>query len=93
MTPSTVHTMLKDFMKRLASIGGILHRNHQISTRLRIFGMSFRGMIKPTTKQELIDGILTFWAQVDDKKCCKYIGHLKKVILKVIECKGEATGY
>ena len=31
-------------------------------------------VIKPTTKQELIDGILTFWEKVDDRKCCKYIG-------------------
>jgi len=24
-------------------------------------------MIKPTSKQELINGILTYWAKVDDK--------------------------
>jgi len=52
-----------------------------------------RGVIKPTSKQELIDGILTFWATVDDRKCCRYIGHLKKVIPKVIEYNGDATGY
>ena len=52
-----------------------------------------RGVIKPKNKQELIDGILTFWGTIDEHKCCKYIGHLKKVILKVIEKGGDATGY
>ena len=40
-----------------------------------------RGVIKPRNKQELVDGILTFWAMV------------KKVIPKVIEYNGNATGY
>ena len=52
-----------------------------------------RREIKPTTKQELIDGITTFWATVDVHKCCKYIGHLRKVIPRVIEMGGDATGY
>lgn len=52
-----------------------------------------RGVIKPKTKQELIDGITTFWATVDQHKCLKYIGHLKKVIPKVIEEGGGPTGY
>ena len=52
-----------------------------------------RGVVKPKTKQELIDGILAFWEIVDEHKCQKYIGHLKKVIPKVIEYKGDATGY
>ncbi len=38
-------------------------------------------------------GIQEFWKTVDRNKCYKYIGHLKKVIPKVIEMKGEATGY
>ena len=52
-----------------------------------------RGMIKPTNKQELINGILTFWETVDEHKCSRYIGHLKKVIPKVIDFNGDATGY
>jgi len=41
----------------------------------------------------LIDGILAFWETMDEQKCQKYIGHLKKVIPKVIELNGNATGY
>ena len=52
-----------------------------------------RGVIKPRNKQELVDGILTFWAMVDKHKCHRYIGYLKKVIPKVIEYNGNATGY
>ena len=52
-----------------------------------------RRRIKPHTKQELIDGITTFWGTVDAVKCQKYINHLRKVIPAVIECNGRATGY
>ena len=52
-----------------------------------------RREVKPTTKRELIDGILQFWRTVDVNKCCKYIGHLNKVIPKVIEVQGAASGY
>ena len=48
---------------------------------------------KPTTKQELIDGILDFWSTVDEHKCRRYINHLNKVLPKVIELSGDATGY
>ena len=48
---------------------------------------------KPKTKDELINGIQQFWATVDLAKCSKYIGHLRKVIPKVIELQGAATGY
>ena len=41
-------------------------------------------------KKELIDGIQQFWETVDQ---AKYIGHLQKVIPKVIELEGSATGY
>ena len=51
------------------------------------------GVIKPKNKQELIDGILSFWSTVDEHKCCKYIRHLRKVIRKVVEKGGDATGY
>ena len=52
-----------------------------------------RREVKPHTKDELIQGIQTFWSTVDVAKCNKYIGHLKKVIPKVIELRGAATGY
>ena len=52
-----------------------------------------RKHIKPKTKQELVDGIKTFWATVSEHKCLKYIGHLNKVIPKVIEQGGGPTGY
>ena len=49
--------------------------------------------IKPTTKGELVDGIKRFWTTVDIAKCNKYINHLRKVVPKVIELEGAATGY
>ena len=51
------------------------------------------GVVKPMNKQELVDGILTFWPTVDEQICCMYIGDLRKVIPKVIEYQGNATGY
>jgi len=52
-----------------------------------------RREVKPRTKQELIDGIRAFWETVDIAKCTKYIQHLRKVMPKVIELQGAATGY
>ncbi len=52
-----------------------------------------RREVKPKTKDELVGGIEEFWKTVDVAKCGKCIGHLKKVIPKVIELKGAATGY
>ena len=52
-----------------------------------------RRVIKPTTKEELIDGIKQFWETVTVDKCNKYINHLRKVLPKVIEVNGAATGY
>ena len=49
--------------------------------------------VKPTTKNELVKGISDFWATVDAQKCQKYINHLRKVLPKVIEVDGAATGY
>lgn len=45
------------------------------------------------TKDELVAGIIKFWGTVTVEKCQKYINHLKKVIPKVIELNGAATGY
>ena len=52
-----------------------------------------RRQIKPKTKEELISGIEQFWHSVTGEKCRKYIRHLQKVIPKVIELGGAATGY
>lgn len=54
-----------------------------------------RREVKPKTKDELVAGIkiLQFWETVSITKCNKYINDLKKVIPKVIELKGDATGY
>ena len=49
--------------------------------------------VKHKSKGELIKGIREFWGTVDQAKCNKYIGHLRKVIPKVIEVEGAATGY
>ena len=48
--------------------------------------------MKPTTKQELIAGIQQFWSTVDVEKCRRYIRHLKKVLPKMVEVNGDATG-
>ena len=52
-----------------------------------------RREVKPRNKEELVEGIKAFWQTVDVQKCRKYIRHLRKVIPKVIEVNGEATGY
>ena len=52
-----------------------------------------RRVVKPTTKDRLISGIKEFWGTVDIDKCKKYIGHLKKVVPRVIELDGGPTGY
>jgi len=36
---------------------------------------------------------MEFWETVTGEKCRKYIRHLKKVIPRVIELEGAATGY
>lgn len=52
-----------------------------------------RRVVKPKSKEELVEGIKEFWRTVDVQKCNKYIGHLRKVVPKVIEVGGNATGY
>ena len=52
-----------------------------------------RREIKPTTKQELIDGIHSFWRTVDIAKCTRYIRHLRRVLPRIIEVQGDATGF
>ena len=53
-----------------------------------------RNNAKPRTKEALIEAIRKFWSTVTPEKYAKYIGHLRKVIAKVvIEVNGEAIGY
>ena len=52
-----------------------------------------RREVKPHTKEELIEGIQSFWDCVDEFKCIRYIDHLKKVLPRAIEVGGEPTGY
>ena len=52
-----------------------------------------RREVKPSNKSELESGIIRSWRTVDVHKCCKYINHLQKVIPRVIDLKGAATGY
>jgi hypothetical protein len=49
--------------------------------------------VKPTIKQELVDGLYEFWATVTPEKCRKYISHIHKVMPRVIECEGGPSGY
>ena len=52
-----------------------------------------RREVKPKTKDELINGILQYWATVTAAKCQRYISHLNKVIPEIIRVEGEATGF
>ncbi len=52
-----------------------------------------RTMAKLRNKEELLLAIQAFWATVTPEKCNRHIGHLKKVIAKVIELNRDATGY
>ena len=52
-----------------------------------------RREVKPKAKEELMEGILNFWRTVIIRKCTKYIRHLRKVLPKIIELNGAASGY
>ena len=52
-----------------------------------------RREVKPKVKDESINGILRFWQSVNQQKCNKYIDHLYKVIPRVVQLQGAATGY
>ena len=52
-----------------------------------------RREVKPTTKEELIDGVLAFWNSVDVDKCAAYTEHLRKILPEIIQLEGAATGY
>ena len=48
-------------------------------------------VVKPKKRKNL--WIRRFWSQVTVDKCQTYIGHLRKVLPKVIECNGGPTGF
>ena len=51
-----------------------------------------RNIIKPRTKEELINGIERFWNErMDAEKCTKYIRHLHKVLPIVVEQQGKPS--
>ena len=52
-----------------------------------------RNSYKPKNLEELKAGIQQFWQTMTPEVCKKYIGHLRKVIPKVIELKGDPSGY
>ena len=49
--------------------------------------------VKPRTQDELIAGIQEIWRSITPEKCRKYISHLEKVLPKVIEREGKASGF
>ena len=52
-----------------------------------------RHTYKPRNLESLVEGIKVFWRSLTADVCQKYIGHLKKVIPKVIEVEGAPSGY
>lgn len=52
-----------------------------------------RTMYKPRNLQELKAGIEIFWTSLTPEKCTRYINHLQKVMQKIVEVKGEPSGY
>lgn len=53
-----------------------------------------RTTVKPTTKDELLEGIARFWRErMTAQKCKTYIGHLQKVVPVVVQREGRASGY
>ena len=59
---------------------------HELKSYLRRF-------VKPTNKEQLVNGIQEFWQTVTPEKCQRYIGHLRKVVPEVIRREGRASGY
>ena len=48
---------------------------------------------KPKNLQELKDGIQLFWLTLTPQVCQRYIGHLHKVMPKIVEVEGDPSGY
>lgn len=52
-----------------------------------------RRRVKPRNQEELLNGIVEFWNGLTVEQCNKYIDHLYKVVPKVIEKDGNASGF
>ena len=52
-----------------------------------------RNNYKPTNLESLEAGIVEFWQKMTPEVCTKFISHIYKVMPKVIECNGGASGY
>ncbi|KAJ8017463.1 hypothetical protein HOLleu_45109 [Holothuria leucospilota] len=49
---------------------------------------------KPNNLKELKDGITSFWrTRMTPEKCQRYVAHIQKVLQKVVEFEGKATGH
>ena len=49
--------------------------------------------VRPHNMAELKAGIKAFWKTLTPAVCTKYIGHLKKVVPKVIQENGGPSGF
>ena len=52
-----------------------------------------RTTYKPRNLDELKSGIQQFWMTLTPEICQRYIGHIQRVIPKVVEVYGEPSGY
>ena len=52
-----------------------------------------RNIHKPKNLDDLKTGIERFWATMSPEVCSRYIGHLQKVMPKVVEKQGGPSGY
>ena len=68
-------------MKIVRSSGGKHQHLALTLTQLREF---LRNEYKPPNLSELKQGIKAFWESLTPEICSRYIGHLKKVIPKVV---------
>ena len=96
MTPNTCLVEHRDSFRNTTSTGGALHQS-PLTYPIESFWHELReylhAQVNPRNQGELVDEIEAFWHTVDNAKCCKYIGHLRKVIPRVIELEGDASGY
>ena len=49
--------------------------------------------VKPTNKEELVNGIKEYWSILTSKTCQRYIRHLDKVVPAVIAAEGAPSGF
>lgn len=54
---------------------------------------NIRTKVKPSNKDELVEGIHDFWNTVTHEKCTRYINHIPKVLPIVVEREGKASGH